>query len=360
MHYVQQRSINHVGVSRIDCWLNIAIDNPGKNPIRLYMGKKPDYRQINQMVAEGDENLFVLFLPVEKGPYYFYYRLGGEISYIFSERVIPLQGAINVRDMGGYRTTDGRFVKWGKLFRGDQLSKLTDQDINQLETLNIKTIIDYRSAHERSINPNRSIHTVKKVFQLNPQSDFSEATALAIDLEDENEKLVASLRDGTVPEHYINGKGRKVIESYRNFVFSPACREAYKTVIQIHADLDAAPILQHCRGGKDRTGFGAMLVLLLLKVKPEDVMFDYTLTGVLRQERNALKKKHYSQLTDNENHIAYLMSLIETRKEFIGESMRAINEECGGVEAYAREIYGITDDEIAAMRYSYLEEVQDG
>lgn len=358
MHYVQQKIINHVSISRIDEWINIAIDNPGKKSIELFMGKKPDYEYIDQLAAESTANLFVLLLPAAKGPYYFYYRLDGQNSYIFSERVIPLQGAINVRDMGGYETVDGRLVKWGKLFRGDQLSKLTEQDIRLLEALNIKTIVDYRSQHEQSINPNKSIGTVKKVFHYDPQSDFSEAAASAVDLEDENEKLIAGLKAGVVPENYINGKGLKVIESYRNFVLNPVCREAYKNVVSVYVNPDAAPVLQHCRGGKDRTGFGSMLILLLLGVKLEDVIYDYTLTGALRQERNTLKLGHYQQLTDNEDYIAYLMSLIETRAEFINESIRTINEEYGGIEAYALTMYGITSNDIETMKFVYLEEVK--
>lgn len=356
MHCVQQKATTHVQLSRVENWINIAIDNPENKTIKIYMGKKPEYDAINTLVSEDDGNLFVLNLPAIHGPYYFYYQLGNQNSNIFSERIIPLTGAINVRDMGGYETRDGRRVKWGMLYRGDQLSKLDDDDVTMLEKLQIKTIIDYRSEHERSVSPNKELKTVKQVVSCDPQSEFSEAAAQAVDLEDENEKLVAELKSGMIPERYINGKGLKVIESYRNFAYNSNSQEAYKKVMKTYVDIETAPSIQHCRGGKDRTGFGAMLLLLLLGVKLEDVIYDYTLTGVLRQERNTLKLGHYKQLTDNEDYLAYLMSLIETRAEFIEESLNAINEKYGDIETYAKEVFAVTENDINQMKQYYLEE----
>ncbi|MDE8409516.1 tyrosine-protein phosphatase, partial [Klebsiella pneumoniae] len=44
------------------------------------------------------------------------------------ERLLPLQGGRNFRDLGGYRTADGRHVKWGLLFRSGSMHGLTDSD----------------------------------------------------------------------------------------------------------------------------------------------------------------------------------------------------------------------------------------
>ena len=41
---------------------------------------------------------------------------------------IYLQGAHNVRDLGGYPTTDGRATRWGMLYRSDALNELTEND----------------------------------------------------------------------------------------------------------------------------------------------------------------------------------------------------------------------------------------
>src|SRR5699024_11161059 len=63
-------------------------------------------------------------------------------------RHIALEGANNVRDLGGYRTEDGRTVKWGTAFRAANLSELTDIDRAKLETANISTVVDFRLDEE--------------------------------------------------------------------------------------------------------------------------------------------------------------------------------------------------------------------
>ena len=68
-------------------------------------------------------------------------------------RHIPLKNAFNVRDMGGYPTTDGKSTKWGMLYRSDALSSLTEEDWQVLKARKIHTVIDLRSLSEISAAP---------------------------------------------------------------------------------------------------------------------------------------------------------------------------------------------------------------
>lgn len=63
-------------------------------------------------------------------------------------RSIALEGAHNMRDLGGVQTTGGREVKRGVLFRADALHNLTDADLKTLAPLNIATVFDFRSPVE--------------------------------------------------------------------------------------------------------------------------------------------------------------------------------------------------------------------
>ncbi len=72
-------------------------------------------------------------------------------------RLVDLDGTFNMRDMGGYHTNDGRSVKWGKLFRSDDLHSLTQADQYKLEELDISLIIDYRNYDERTERPSKPI-----------------------------------------------------------------------------------------------------------------------------------------------------------------------------------------------------------
>lgn len=70
-------------------------------------------------------------------------------------RRVVLKGAFNFRDLGGYRTSEGTKTHWGKLFRSDNLSKLTRGDLKQIKKLNLQLVIDLRSIEERISRPNR-------------------------------------------------------------------------------------------------------------------------------------------------------------------------------------------------------------
>lgn len=64
------------------------------------------------------------------------------------QRVIALKGTQNTRDIGGYQTDDGREVRWGKILRSDNLSRLRPEDFQQLEDMGLKTVIDLRTPKE--------------------------------------------------------------------------------------------------------------------------------------------------------------------------------------------------------------------
>src|SRR5690606_16448537 len=61
---------------------------------------------------------------------------------------IALEGAVNVRDLGGYRTYDGATVKSGKAIRADALAGLTDRDVATLGGRNLKSVVDLRTPGE--------------------------------------------------------------------------------------------------------------------------------------------------------------------------------------------------------------------
>ncbi|MFY9513573.1 MAG: tyrosine-protein phosphatase, partial [Rubrivivax sp.] len=52
-------------------------------------------------------------------------------------RVLPLQGATNFRDLGGYATRDGRRLRWRRVFRSDHLGGLTAADRETLAALGL-------------------------------------------------------------------------------------------------------------------------------------------------------------------------------------------------------------------------------
>lgn len=322
---------------------------------QLYRGKKADPSALTELVEENDTGTFSFQQEVNDLPAYYRMKVDDHFTNVFGERVLPLQHAINYRDMGGYRTSDGRITKWGVLYRSDQLSKLSKEDCELLERYGLKTIVDYRSAHERKLNPNKTIATVQETVWCDPQSSFSEAAANATDLNEENKKLVRQLEEGLVDAKYVNGKGLKVIEDYRHMVTSPNAQEAYERFLSTCSQVQNAPLVHHCRGGKDRTGFGSMLLLLALGVRDEDIIEDYILTGVIRTERNALKYRLYHELTQNQDYLDYLMSMIETRSAYIEASLDEIRKNYPSTDHYLMEHFHLSPENLSLMRETYLE-----
>lgn len=146
-----------------------------------------------------------------------------------------------------------------------------------------------------------------------------------------------------------------VLEQYRTFANKDNSKEAFGEMLRITANPDAPAVLQHCRGGKDRTGFGAMLVLGILGVKKDDLVKDYMLTEENRKERNRVKMEGYKKLTDDKEVMEHLYSFIDTRSEFIATSIDTIIQKYGSIEKYVVEELGITRDMIDTMKSMYLE-----
>ena len=72
------------------------------------------------------------------------------------ERRVPFEGIQNFRDLGGYPTAGGGEVRWGQLYRGAALHKLTPADVVAFGRLGVRTVYDLRGDVERTEFPVRS------------------------------------------------------------------------------------------------------------------------------------------------------------------------------------------------------------
>jgi protein-tyrosine phosphatase len=70
-------------------------------------------------------------------------------------RRVRFEGAVNFRDLGGYRAGAGRQTRWGRVYRADNLAGLTEADVVRLAELGLKTLIDFRLPLERVASPDR-------------------------------------------------------------------------------------------------------------------------------------------------------------------------------------------------------------
>jgi len=183
------------------------------------------------------------------------------------ERVLNIPGAVNFRDLGGYQTKDGRYVKWGKVFRSAQLDRLTEQGIAQLEALSIKAVVDLRFSEESARRP-----TIKAAV---PEAEMlSWHDEMQDDSEARSSAMKRSWRDSLETNDPAQVREAMRI-NYPQKLYSH--QAIYKKMISRLVE-GQTPLVFHCAAGKDRTGVAAALILSLLGVSRPQIVEDYLLT----------------------------------------------------------------------------------
>ena len=226
------------------------------------------------------------------------------------ERRIRAQGVPNLRDLGGYAAADGRTVKWGVLFRSDDLFDLEESALGVLEELGIRLIVDFRTRHEAMMAPD----------------SLPEITRESVNLPVDAGKAMTRLQD----ESLNATKSRSIMLSvYRDLVhdFQPVYREFFRLL----GEAENVPLLFHCTAGKDRTGFAAAMILSALGVGRDDIMRDYLLSVECLRER-WVEGRDYDEA---------MKPLFVVEPEYLNTVFEAIDNQYGGVEKYLRDILGV-------------------
>ena len=227
------------------------------------------------------------------------------------QRRVPLVGATNFRDLGGYEAADGRKVKWRRLFRSNSLATLTDEDLEHVKTLGIKLICDLRRDEERIEAPTRL-----------PEIAAPPIIQLAVGPQRKDSKLYQYLwrGDATAAEMHA-----AMLGIYREFAikFSPQYAEFLRRI----AHSDYLPLLFHCSAGKDRTGFAAALILETLGVSRETILDDYALTNRYLT-RNLADK--YPDLKSPE----LFHTMMAANPDYLLATYEAVDEVFGSFERY--------------------------
>jgi len=178
-----------------------------------------------------------------------------------TQRILRLEGGCNFRDLGGYRTRDGRELKWGRVFRTGVLSYLTPGDNEQLSPLSVRVICDLRRAEERELEPTR----------------WPDANTQHLSWEDGSAPpTIRSVAANRSHPYTAPGMHAAMIDLYRLLPawMTPRLRDIYSRIAQ-----GDAAVLVHCAAGKDRTGIAIALLLAVLDVPHETIIEDYLLTN---------------------------------------------------------------------------------
>ena len=255
-------------------------------------------------------------------------------------RKLPFSGAHNFRDLGGYKTQDGKTVKWGKIYRSDNLHSLTDEDVSYMERLDIKSVVDFRSDEERENEPDRLTPNMTQVLlpiQFRPK-------------EIDDDKIEDLMKDLT----FGNLDSSNLLYDF-NIAIVKQFTEEYKQFFRHIVDNNAEPLVLHCTAGKDRAGFASAMVLSILGVPREKVIEDYLLTNTyvkdhVDSEMLEIELKTFFQAdTDNLRKI----NLVEER--YIQAAFDTIDNHWGGMDKYIADGLELTEADLAKIKDYYLE-----
>ena len=185
-------------------------------------------------------------------------------------RHVALDGAVNVRDTGGYRTSHGLQVTRGRLYRGDALSQLTGPDVERLGRLGLRTVIDFRTPGEILLAGADRLPFGVELVSL-PVGGGDLGSVYEVVACGDHQRQRRELGGGRAAE--------LMVEINRGFVADARQREAFGAALRLVCSAGRLPLLCHCSSGKDRTGWMTAIVLTTLGVPREIVLRDYLLSN---------------------------------------------------------------------------------
>jgi len=287
---------------------------------KLYAGNRARTINLSKPILEGEKGgSYSLNVPDSTRSYFQLVTDRGRT--ILAERHLPMEGGYNFRDLGGYKTEEGKFVKWGKVFRSDDLHSLTDADLKYLSSIPIITIVDFRSKEEINSAPDRIPELVHNdyAYSITPGNLTASSDSSAFDLS------------------VLQGLDMDSIMSDINIqlVTDPESIKMYKKFFKLLEE-NRGPLLFHCTAGKDRTGMGAALFLIALGVNEETVMADYLLSNQFIKDKFADKTAQYP----------FLAPLFRVEPQYLQAGLDRIKSDHGTIDNYLRDVLGVNPEKI--------------
>lgn len=248
-----------------------------------------------------------------------------------SVRLVKMERAANFRDIGGYRTATGKMVKWGKIYRSADISKLTDQDLKTFEERNIKQIFDFRGNEEAASAPDK----------LPAGTHYTLCSAGSNHLG----------KDAMPNFKALDKLPNFLIDFYGN-VDSLAIR--YKPLFQaMLTSTDKEAILYHCTGGRDRTGIATALFLYSLGVPQKTIEEDYIASNYYLKDSNKAMFSKMGTLSDEQ--IEAISKALELKPVYLQTTFKALEKRYGSIDQFFKDGLGINEQARKELVNKYTE-----
>ncbi len=257
-----------------------------------------------------------------------------------------LHGQPNFRDLGGYKTSDGRRVKRGLVFRSGELPRLTDEDVTKLERLGIRTVANFLTEAEIEARGEDRL------------PEGVETVSLPIAGGDDN--LAATILEAHQKADFSQVPVEINPDIHRQLIRD--AKKEYSALLKTIADPAKRPIVFHCSHGVHRTGTAAAILLSALGVPWETVRRDYLLSNDCRKEeierrlaelRNQAAKNRGVSPEDVDMTNANAFYILQG--DYVDASLDEAVKRYGSMESYIRDGLGVSDKEVERLRRALLE-----
>ena len=244
-------------------------------------------------------------------------------------RVVKMEGAVNFRDIGNYKTLDNKTIVKGKIFRSASIASLTDKDMQKMDGLKIRTVVDFRGTNEAASAPDRLL----------PNTDYILCPAGSDSLPTSKEIAEMIKSNDFLMDMY----NEKSIQYYG---------KRYKPLFQKLLNIpDEESLLFHCTGGRDRTGMAAALLLYVLNVPMPVIEEDFTASNIYLKAANAHMYKPLADMSGTS--VTEIENKMKLRPQHIRQFFSTIKSHYGSVENFLEKECGIGPEEIIRLRERY-------
>jgi len=249
-----------------------------------------------------------------------------------TKREVKLQGAINFRDVGGYVTKEGKHVKWGKIYRSAAINKLTEQDLQKLQSLHLAYVLDFRGPYEVQAAPDKVPTGATRISLPAGSENIGDSNYM--------KNMVKSMRNDSSLLQFYSGLTP----------FQARYTPLFDELLQVNTD---SALLFHCTAGKDRTGIAAALVLYALGVDEQTIMQDYLATNYYRKTENERSIKGMMQLYNMDE--ATARGMMDAKPVYLQATFRSIEKQYGSMDNFLEKELGLTPSKRKALQKKFTE-----
>ena len=268
---------------------------------------------------------------------------------LYNEHSIGLYDVQNARDLGGYKTIDGRTVKTGLLIRSGRLSNASKEDIHILKDLyHLNAVVDFRIIRERIDSPDVKIDGV--TYYTLPLVDDKSPMVGGVHKRSANNQNPLSYFIDVIKQGH--GKSDMYVKLFKSERFQKGMTSFFQILLNNDSEHS---ILWHCAAGKDRAGSAAALTLLALGVDKETVLTDFDLSNIAYNEWIQKRLTQVSRITRDPEILTVVRSLSGVNVDYMRNAIDATILDYGSIENYLEVCMNVTKEDIVKLKDMYLE-----